>query len=38
MLGNYLPILVFLVVAAVLGSVLVTLGFAFGRGSKDAEK
>ena len=38
MLGNYLPILVFMVVAAVLGAALMTLGFAFGRGSKDAEK
>ena len=38
MLGNYLPVLVFLLVAAVLGAALVTLGFTFGRGSKDAEK
>ena len=38
MLGNYLPILVFLFIAAVLGTALITLGFTFGRGSKDAEK
>ena len=38
MLANYLPILVFLLVAAVLGAALIALGFTFGRGSKDAEK
>ena len=37
-LANYLPILVFLLVAAVLGAALIALGFAFGRGSKDPEK
>jgi NADH-quinone oxidoreductase subunit A len=38
MLANYLPILVFLLVAAVLGAALIALGFAFGRGNKDPEK
>ena len=38
MLGNYLPILVFMLVAAVLGTALIGLGFAFGRGRKDPEK
>jgi NADH-quinone oxidoreductase subunit A len=38
MLANYLPILVFLVVAAALGGALMALGFAFGRGRKDEEK
>jgi NADH-quinone oxidoreductase subunit A len=38
MLGNYLPILVFMLIAAVLGTALITLGFTFGRGTKDAEK
>ena len=38
MLGNYLPILVFMLIAAVLGAALITLGFTFGRGTKDAEK
>ncbi|HEX7079582.1 MAG TPA: NADH-quinone oxidoreductase subunit A [Gammaproteobacteria bacterium] len=38
MLANYLPVLIFLVVAGVFGAVLLFLGFAFGRGRKDAEK
>ncbi len=38
MLANYLPVLIFLGVAGVLGAVLLFAGFAFGRGSKDAEK
>src|SRR5690554_808635 len=38
MLANYLPILIFLVVAGALGVVLLGIGFAFGRGRKDKEK
>ena len=38
MLANYAPVLIFLVVAAVFGLVLLTLGFALGSGTKDAEK
>ncbi len=38
MLANYAPILIFLVVAGAASVVLLTLGFAFGRGRKDAEK
>ena len=38
MLGNYLPVLIFLMVAGVFGAVLLFLGFALGRGRKDAEK
>jgi NADH-quinone oxidoreductase subunit A len=38
MLANYAPILLFLVIAAVLGVVLLGLGFAFGRGRKDRDK
>ena len=38
MLGNYAPILIFLVIAGALGLLLLGLGFAFGRGSKDAKK
>jgi NADH-quinone oxidoreductase subunit A len=38
MLGNYLPILIFLLIAAVVGAALITIGFALGRGSKDPEK
>ena len=38
MLENYLPVLVFLLVAGALGSALLALGFLFGRGSKDADK
>ncbi|HEX6995620.1 MAG TPA: NADH-quinone oxidoreductase subunit A [Gammaproteobacteria bacterium] len=38
MLANYLPVLVFLGVAGVLGAVLLSAGFLFGRGRKDAEK
>lgn len=38
MLQNYIPVLIFLGVAAGLGIVLMTLGFLFGSGSKDAEK
>jgi NADH-quinone oxidoreductase subunit A len=38
MLANYAPILIFLVIAGVMGAVLLFLGFAFGRGQKDPEK
>jgi NADH-quinone oxidoreductase subunit A len=38
MLEQYLPILVFLGISAVMGSVLLMLGFALGRGQKDVEK
>ena len=38
MLANYAPILIFLVIAGVMGAVLLLLGFAFGRGRKDPEK
>lgn len=38
MLQNYVPILIFLGVAAGVGVVLLALGFLFGRGSKDDEK
>lgn len=37
-LENYLPVLIFLGIAGGLGVVLLALGFAFGRGDKDAEK
>ncbi|HEU4603029.1 MAG TPA: NADH-quinone oxidoreductase subunit A [Steroidobacteraceae bacterium] len=38
MLQNYVPILIFLGVATVLGSVLIGLGFLFGPRRPDAEK
>ena len=38
MLENYLPILIFLGIAAVVGLVLMGLGFLFGQGDKDSEK
>ncbi|WP_116812849.1 NADH-quinone oxidoreductase subunit A [Steroidobacter cummioxidans] len=38
MLQNYVPILIFLGVAAVLGSVLIGLGFLLGPRKPDAEK
>ena len=38
MLANYAPVLIFLIVAGALGVVLLGLGFAFGRGRKDAAK
>jgi NADH-quinone oxidoreductase subunit A len=38
MLENYLPILVFLVIAFVLGGVLISLGFVLGPRRPDAEK
>ncbi len=38
MLANYLPVLIFVGVAGALGVVLLSLGFVFGRGRKDAEK
>jgi len=38
MLANYLPVLIFLMVAGVFGAVLLFLGFALGRGRKDPEK
>jgi NADH-quinone oxidoreductase subunit A len=36
--ASYAPILIFLVIAGVFGIVLLALGFAFGRGRKDAPK
>jgi NADH-quinone oxidoreductase subunit A len=38
MLASYAPVLIFLIVAGALGVVLLALGFAFGRGRKDAAK
>jgi NADH-quinone oxidoreductase subunit A len=38
MLQEYLPILIFLAVAAGIGVLLLVLGFLFGSGSKDDEK
>jgi len=38
MLANYLPILIFVIVAAGLGAVLLGIGFVLGRGQKDQEK
>ena len=38
MLQEYLPILVFLAIAMILGLVLLALGLALGSGQKDAEK
>ena len=38
MLANYAPVLIFLLVAAGLGVVLLALGLAIGRGSKDSRK
>jgi NADH-quinone oxidoreductase subunit A len=38
MLASYAPVLIFLIVAGALGTVLLGLGFAFGRGRKDAAK
>jgi len=38
MLQNYVPILIFLGVAAGIGVLLLALGFLFGSGSKDDEK
>ena len=38
MLSNYLPVIIFLAVAAGLGILLLVLGFVLGSGSKDAEK
>ncbi len=38
MLANYAPVLIFLLVAAGLGAVLLALGLALGRGSKDSRK
>ena len=38
MLENYIPVLIFLGIAGGLGLVLMTLGFMFGRGDKDADK
>ncbi len=38
MLENYLPILVFLTMAVVVGLALLAVGLLFGRGRKDAEK
>jgi NADH-quinone oxidoreductase subunit A len=38
MLVNYAPILIFLIIAGALSVVLLTLGFAFGRGRKYPDK
>ena len=38
MLDNYLPILVFLVVAVGIGLALIVIGFVLGKGSKDSDK
>ena len=38
MLAGYLPVLIFLTIATVLGVALISLGFLFGNGTKDAEK
>jgi NADH-quinone oxidoreductase subunit A len=38
MLEEYLPILIFLIVAGVLGGALLVLGLVLGRGSKDPDK
>ena len=38
MLENYLPILIFLSVALVLGLLMLSLGFLFGRGTKSKAK
>ena len=38
MLANYAPVLIFLIVAAVFGLVLLGLGFALGRGEKSKAK
>ena len=38
MLQEYIPVLIFLGVAAALGGVLLVLGFLIGRGRKDREK
>ena len=38
MLQEYIPVLIFLGVAAALGGVLLALGFLIGRGRKDDEK
>ena len=38
MLANYAAVLIFIIVAAVFGVLLLGLGFVFGRGSKDAAK
>jgi NADH-quinone oxidoreductase subunit A len=38
MLQEYLPVLIFLGVAAGIGMMLLALGFLIGRGGKDAEK
>jgi NADH-quinone oxidoreductase subunit A len=38
MLANYAPVLIFLLIAGAFGILMLTLGFAFGRGSKDTPK
>ena len=38
MLANYVPVLIFVLIAGALGLVLLTLGFLFGRGRKDPSK
>ena len=38
MLENYLPVLIFLGVAAGIGMLLLALGFLLGQGTKDSEK
>jgi NADH-quinone oxidoreductase subunit A len=38
MLANYAPILIFLIVAGIVGALLLSLGLALGRGGKDPAK
>ena len=38
MLGNYAPVLIFLIVAGAFGALLLALGFVLGGGQKDARK
>ena len=38
MLANYVPVLIFLLVAGAFGVVMLALGFVFGRGQKDSRK
>jgi NADH-quinone oxidoreductase subunit A len=38
MLANYAPVLIFVLVAGAFGLLMLTLGFVFGRGQKDARK
>ncbi|MEO0972484.1 MAG: NADH-quinone oxidoreductase subunit A [Pseudomonadota bacterium] len=38
MVAGYLPILIFLALALVMGIAMISMGFLFGRGRKDGEK